>query len=162
VAGALLGIRPELLPRNAADAARIFDTIKARYFAATPAAAALGHALIGFWDSLLPIMSRTEGQKLYQAVVATLLTPETIRANGLDQLPAFTPDALKAIEDVTGRLDREYGDVLADASIVRHIAAALISLVMKTVSSPFEDKSGMWDIPATLREQWARVSAHAR
>jgi len=35
VAGALLGIRPELLPRNADDAKRTFETLKTRYAAAT-------------------------------------------------------------------------------------------------------------------------------
>jgi hypothetical protein len=41
-------------PRNADDAARTFETLKARYAAATPEALRLGHSLVGFWNSLSP------------------------------------------------------------------------------------------------------------
>ena len=75
VAGALLGIRPELLPRDSADAAQVFDALTARYAQATPAAARLGSALTSFFMDALPAVARREAEPLMQYVVSTLITP---------------------------------------------------------------------------------------
>ena len=153
VAGALLGIRPELLPRNAEEAARIFDEIKERHCAATPEAARLGQGLITFWSDLFPKIVRDEGRELMQFVVATLLSPETAKGNGLDQLPSFSPAAAKAVQRCLGFRGHMFGD----APVAQQAASLFVSLLMRKASDPYEEKSGIFDIPDVLYDRWTGV-----
>lgn len=157
VAGALLGIRPELLPRNAQDAARMFEAIKQRYAAATPEAVRLGLALVGFWDSLFPAAVRSEANELMQYVVSTLLSPETATMNGFETLPAFSPHAAQKVGDYLKGCDRFFADAFEDVPASRRAVAMVISLLIRKASAPFQEQSGIWDIPDQLYERWKSV-----
>lgn len=157
VAGAQLGIRPELLPRNAADASAMFEKIKARFGGATPEAARLGRALIVFWTSLFPEIARKEGTELMQFVISELLTPETVKINGLDSLPAFSPRAAKAIKHCLATTDRVCADLFADGPIVREATALVIAMLIGKASASSEKQSGIFDIPDELYERWMKV-----
>ncbi len=159
VAGANLGIHPELLPRNVADADRIFEEIKRTYGGPSPHATELGAALVNYWTSLMPVVARDHAQKLMQLVLSTLISPETQRIDGLDQLPRFSSDALEHIKKFLVDQDRDFEDVLEDAPVVRRAAAALMSLLVRRASQPYQDKSGIFDIPDTLYDRWKRIPA---
>ena len=159
VAGANLGIRPELLPRSAADAERIFEEIKSTYGGPSPHAAELGGALVNYWTSLMPALAREDGKKLMQLMVTTLISPETAEINGLDTLPEFSPEALERIKDFLIGENRHFAGVLQDAPVSRKAAAALMSLLIRKVSQPFQDQSGIFDIPDMLYERWRQVPA---
>ena len=154
VAGALLGIRPELLPRDAEDAARIFDGIKSRYGGATPEAVRLGRGLIEFWTGLFPAVARDAASELMQFVVAELLSPETAKINGLDQLPAFSPAAAKAVRSCLALRDH----MLIDLPVAQQAAALFVSLLMRKASSSYEDDSGIFDIPDELYTRWMGIT----
>lgn len=157
VAGALLGIRPELLPRSAAHAARTFETITQQYAAATPEAVRLGRALVDFWDSLFPAVVRAEGTELMQYVVSTLLSPETAKMNGFETLPAFSPRAAKKVRELLKVSDRLFADAYEDAPASRQAVALVISLLIRKASDPWQAESGIWDIPDQLYARWAAV-----
>jgi ER-bound oxygenase mpaB/B'/Rubber oxygenase, catalytic domain len=161
VAGAQLGIRPELLPRDAADAARMFETMKARYATATPEAKDLGRALVWFWTSLFPKDVRSEGRELMQFVISQLISAETAAMNGLDDLPDFSAPAAHAVKaclDASGRL---CSGVFHDVPGARQATALFISLLMRARTHTFEDQSGTFDIPQELYERWRGVPATA-
>jgi hypothetical protein len=158
IAGAMLGIRPELLPRSAADAARMFEEIKGRYGAATPEAIKLGGALVDFWTGLFPEAARTEAMKLMQYVVSTLLSPETAKINGFDELPAFSREAADIVYGCVKVGDRICREAFADAPASREAAALIVSLLIRKFSDPYEQDSGMFDIPDMLYERWVGVT----
>lgn len=157
VAGSLLGIRPELLPRNADDAARTFETIKQRYAAATPEAVRLGQALAGFWNSLFPAVIRGEADELMQYVVSSLLSPETIRINGFHTLPELSPHALEKVRHYLKVRNRFFSHAFDDVPLSRQIVALVISLAIRKASDPYQDDSGIYDIPDQLYERWRAV-----
>lgn len=154
VAGAQLGIRPELLPRDATDAARMFEAIKQRYMAATPDAVALGRALVWYWTSLFPEAVRNESRELMQFVIAQLLSPETAKINGFDDLPAFSPGAarhVKSFLDASGRL---CSFAFEDVPGARQAMALVISLLMRGATHSYQDMSGTFDVPEQLYARW--------
>ena len=159
VAGALLGIRPELLPRDADDAARIFEEIKQRYGAATDAAPRLGQGLVEFWTGLFPSMVRNEAQELMQFVIASLLTPETAHINGLDDLPSFSPKAANTLRKFLVGVDRVGSRLFSDVPPAQQAAALIVSLLMGKASDAYEDKSGIFDIPNKLYARWCGVAS---
>ncbi|HVG24588.1 MAG TPA: oxygenase MpaB family protein [Thermoanaerobaculia bacterium] len=159
VAGANLGIRPELLPRNAADAARIFDEIKSRYGGPSPHAKELGGALVDYWLSLMPIIARDDAKKMMQLMVTTLISPATASIDGLDQLPEFSRDALHRIKSFLRTQNRDFEDVFEDAPDARKAAAALASLLMRRASQPWQEQSGIFDIPDMLYQRWQKIAA---
>jgi hypothetical protein len=154
VAGAQLGIRPELLPRDAADAAQMFETLKARYGAATPQAVELGRALVWYWTSLFPEEVRNESRELMRFVISQLLSPETAKINGFDDLPAFSPAAAKVVKtflDASGRLCSFAFEEIPGA---RQAMALVISLLMRAKTRSFQDMSGTFDVPEQLWARW--------
>lgn len=153
VAGAMLGIRPELLPRSADDAKKIFEGIKSRYGGPTPEAVQLGQGLIWFWTGLFPKPLREEGRELMQFVIATLLSPQTAKINGLDQLPAFSPAAVKAVRACVSVRDH----LLVDAPLAQEAAALFVSLLMRKASAPYEKDSGIFDVPDMLYQRWMKA-----
>lgn len=158
VAAAQLGIRPELLPRDADDAARMFEAIKSKYARATPEAISLGRALVWFWTSLYPEAVRKEATELMQYVISQLLSPETAKINGLDQLPSFNAEAasvVKASLDVTGTL---CADVFEDVPGARQATALCVSLLMHERTESYERKSGTFDVPQQLYARWRGVA----
>jgi hypothetical protein len=157
VAAVTLGIRPDILPRNAADAARIFETIKQRYGAPTPEAVQLGQALIGFWVSVLPEVTHNEALQLLQATTSTLLSPETVRINGLEQLPAFSPVAMLRIKEFLKLGDHFLAGAYSDLPSTGQAAALFMSLLMRTVTHSYQDQSGIGTIPDTLWQDWMRA-----
>jgi len=159
VAGALLGIRPELLPRDADDAARMFETIKQRYGGATGAAPRLGRGLVEFWTGLFPASVRKEASELMQFVIAMLLTPETAHINGFDALPSFSPKAANALRHFVVGLDRAGSRLFSDVPPAQQAAALFVSLLIRKASEAYEDKSGMFDIPEKLYTRWCGVAA---
>jgi hypothetical protein len=159
VAGALLGIRPELLPRDADDAARIFEGIKQRYGAATEAAPRLGRGLIEFWTGLFPAKVRKEASELMQFVIAELLTPETARINGFEDLPSFSPKAAKTLRTFIVDADRFCSHLFSDVPPAQQAAALVVSLLMRKASDAYEDKSGIFDVPEKLYARWCGVAA---
>jgi uncharacterized protein YndB with AHSA1/START domain len=159
VAGAQLGIRPELLPRDAEDAARMFETLKSRYGAATPEAMALGRALVWFWTSLFPADVANEAKELMQFVIGELLSPETAKINGLDTLPIFSPtaaDAVKGFLDVAGRLCAFAFEEIPGA---RQATALFVSLLMRAKTERVQNESGTFDVPEELYERWTEHTA---
>ena len=154
IAGAMLGIRPELLPRSAADAARMFEEIKSRYGAATPEAKKLGGALVNFWAGLFPEVARKEAMELMQYVVSTLLSPETAKINGFDDLPAFSPKAVSAVRECVKIGDRLCREAFTDVPASREAAALIVSLLIRKFSDPYEHDSGIFDIPDVLYTRW--------
>lgn len=159
VAGAMLGIRPELLPRNAADAARIFEEMKRRYAGATPEAEALGGALVNFFTGLLPVVTRTEAQRMMQFVVGSLVSPEIAAINGLETLPALSADVTDKVRDFLHSCDRVCSNVFADAPVARQAAALFVALLMRKASDPYQADSGIFDIPDMLYGRWLGVPA---
>lgn len=159
VAGALLGIRPELLPRDSADAALMFESLKSRYAAATPESARLGIALTEFWTSAIPPLLRAEAIPLMQYVVAVLISKETAAANGLDHLPAFPQAALHAIERVEGISTRLLSHAFGDVPDARRVAATLVSLLVHRRTDVSEGESGVFDIPDHLYDRWRDAKA---
>jgi hypothetical protein len=159
VAGALLGIRPELLPRNADDATRTFEAMKERYAAATPEALRLGHALEGFWDSLFPEVIRGEAGEMMRYVVASLLSPETAQMNGFDTLPALSPHAAEKVREYLKVRDRFFSHAFEDAPLSRQIVALVVSLVIRRVSDRAQVESGIFDIPDQLYARWRGAPA---
>lgn len=157
VAGSLLGIRPELLPRDADHAARTFETLKQRYAAATPEAVRLGQALAGFWNSLFPVVIRGEADELMQYVVSSLLSPETIRINGFDTLPELSPHALEKVRHYLKVRNRFFSHAFDDVPLSRQIVALVVSLAIRKASDPYQDDSGIYDIPDQLYERWQAV-----
>ena len=160
VAGAMLGIHPELLPRNTADAARMFEEIKARYGAATPEAIKLGGALVTFWADLFPKVARNEAMKLMQYVVSTLLSPETAKINGFDELPDYSPaaaDTVRGCVKVGTRICRE---AFTDVPASREAASLVVSLLIRKFSQPYEDDSGIFDIPDMLYASWIGIPSN--
>jgi hypothetical protein len=159
VAGAQLGIRPEVLPRDADDAARMFESIKTRYAARSDEAIELGRALVWFWTSLFPDAVRNEARELMQFVIAELLAPETASINGFDALPAFSPTAARAVKgclEVSSRLCSAAYDHIPGA---RQAVALVVSLLMRGRTHTFEDQSGTFDVPQQLYERWRSVPA---
>ena len=156
VAAFLLGIRPELLPRDAADARRTFETLKARFGAATPQAERLGRALISFWESLFPEIIRGDAVELMQSVVTSLLSPETAKINGLGDLPAFSPEGAARVREYLKVRDRLFVHAFEDAPLSRQIVALVVSLLIKKKTAPAETESGIFDIPDTLYARWAQ------
>jgi hypothetical protein len=154
VAGALLGIRPELLPRDSADAALMFEAIKQRYGAATPESARLGTALTEFWTNAMPPLVRAEALPMMQYVVSTLISKETAAANGLDHLPAFPEAAMHAIERVEGISTRLLSHVFGNVPDARRAAATLVSLLVRRRTDVAEGESGAFDIPEHLYDRW--------
>jgi len=161
VAGAQLGIRPELLPRDAADAERMFEMIKGRYAKATAEAKDLGRALIWFWTSLFPEKVRSEGRDLMQFVISQLISPETAAMNGFDDLPAFSTPAAKAVKECLDAADRLCSGAFLDVPGARQATALFISLLMRARTQTFEDQSGTFDIPQELYERWRGIPATA-
>lgn len=161
VAGAQLGIRPELLPRDAADAARIFETIKARYAAPTPEAIALGHALVWFWTSLFPEGVRNEARELMRFVISEVISPETAKINGLDELPAFSPVAANVVKEFLEASGRLCSGAFEDVPGARQAAALCVSLLMRAKTQSFEDQDGTFDIPQELYERWRGIAVTA-
>jgi hypothetical protein len=159
VAGAVLGIRPELLPRNAADAARMFEAIKSRYGAATPESARLGYSLTDFWTSLFPKAVRKDALELMQFVVSELISPETAKANGFDQLPSFSPTAAKRLTEFLTIKDRAFTDLFTDVPPLRQAATLVVALAIRAASSTYEEDSGVFDIPDMLYSRWMGVPA---
>ncbi|PYQ28046.1 MAG: hypothetical protein DMF56_18055 [Acidobacteria bacterium] len=159
VAGALLGIRPELLPRDADDAARIFEGIKQRFGGATDAAPRLGRGLVEFWTGLFPEMIRKEASELMQFVISMLLTPETAHINGFDDLPSFSPKSANALRHFLAGVDRIGSHLFSDVPPVQQAAALFVSLLMRKASEAYEDKSGIFDIPEKLYSRWCGVVA---
>ena len=158
VAGANLGIRPELLPRSAADAERIFEHIKRTRGGPSPHASELGGALVNYWTSLMPAIVREHAGKLMQLVVSELISPETARINGLDTLPEFDPEALHLVKKFLGASDREFRDLYEDAPESRKAAAAIVSLLVRKASQPYQDQSGIFDIPDMLYDRWQKIA----
>ena len=158
VAGALAGIRPDLLPRNSSDAQRMFEAIKGRYGGASPEAERLGPALLAFWTNALPHPVQAEAAELMQYVVSTLISPETIRINGLDHLPAFSETARTVIGDFLSLRNRVLSHAFGDVPPARRAAALLVSLLVRKRSQAFEDDSGIFDIPDDLHERWLKES----
>lgn len=156
VAGSLLGIRPELLPASAADAARLFDNLKERHAAATPEAVRLGRSLISFWESLFPKAVSKEASELMQYVVSTLLTPETAKINGLDDLPPFSPHAAECVRDYLKVRDRFFSSAFTDVPLSRQVVALVVSLLIRRTTASAEAESGVFDIPETLYARWAQ------
>jgi len=159
VAGVLLGIRAELLPRDAADAERMFERMRERYAGPTPDAVELGRALIWFWTSLFPGDVRKDGRELMRFVISQLLSPETQKINGLDDLPAFSPRAAHSVTEyleVSGRLFSRVFERVAGA---RQATALFVSLLMRARTHSFEDDSGTFDVPQQLHERWRGVPA---
>jgi ER-bound oxygenase mpaB/B'/Rubber oxygenase, catalytic domain/Polyketide cyclase / dehydrase and lipid transport len=155
VAGFLLGIRPELLPRSAADAERIFETVKQRYAAPTPQSQRLGRALIGFWESLFPEGVRGEGVELMQYVVSTLISPETAKINGLDDLPAFPPHAAECVRGYLKVRDRLFSHLFDDVPLSQQAVALVVSLLIRKKSDTSQTESGIFDIPDVLYARWS-------
>lgn len=161
VAGAQLGIRPELLPRDAADAARMFETIKSRYAQATPEAKNLGRALVWFWTSLFPEKVRNEARELMQFVISQLISSETAVMNGLDDLPSFSTHAAHAVKECLDASGRLCSGAFHDIPGARQATALFISLLMRARTHTFEDQSGTFDIPQELYERWRGIPATA-
>lgn len=155
VAGFLLGIRPELLPRSAADAERIFTAIKQRYAAPTPQSQRLGRALIGFWESLFPATVRGEGVALMQYVVSTLISSETAKINGLDDLPAFSPHAAECVRGYLKVRDRVFSHLFDDTPLSQQAVALVVSLLIRRKTDTSQTESGMFDIPDVLYARWS-------
>lgn len=161
VAGVQLGIDPRLLPRDAEDAARMFENIKARYAAPTPEAIELGRALIWFWTSLYPEEVRGEARELMRFVISQVISPETAKMNGLDELPEFSPAAASAVKkslEVSGRL---CSGAFEDVPGARQATALCVSLLMRAKTHSFEHQSGTFDIPQELYERWRGIPASA-
>jgi hypothetical protein len=161
VAGAQLGIRPELLPRDAADAAQMFETIKNRFAAPTPEAMDLGRALLWFWTSLFPSEVRTEATELMHFVIARLISPETAKINGFDQMPVFSAGAAKAVKDCLDASDRLCSNAFEDSPGVRQATALFVSLLMHARTDSYQDRSGTFDIPQQLYQRWRGIPATA-
>ena len=161
VAGAQLGIRPQLLPRGAPDAARMFETIKGRYAQATAEARELGRALIWFWTGLFPEKVRSEARDLMQFVIAQLLSPETAAMNGLSDLPEFPAPAAKAVKECLDAAGRLCSGAIQDVAGARQATALIISLLIRAKTQTFEDQSGTFDIPQELYERWRGIPATA-
>lgn len=159
VAGAQLGIDPHLLPRDAADAAAMFEAIKKRYAAPTPDAVALGRALVWFWSSLFPAELRDEGRELMQFVISQLISPETAKMNGLDTLPAFSPAAANKVKSALEVVGRLCSCAFEDVPGARQAAALCVSMLMRARTDAFERESGTFDIPQELYERWRGVPA---
>ena len=161
VAGVQLGIRPELLPRDASDAAKMFDAIKTRYAAATPDAIELGRALIWFWTSLFPGHVRDDGRDLMCFVISRVLSPETAKMNGLDDLPEFSPAAAHAVKTSLDAAGRLCTNAFEDVPGARQATALFISLLMRAKTHEYEHQSGTFDIPLELYERWRGIPATA-
>jgi len=161
VAGAQLGIHPDLLPRDAADAAQMFETIKVRYGAPTPQAIELGRGLVWFWTSLFPGEVRGEARELMQFVLSQLISPETAKINGLEDLPAFSPAAAKAVKACLDGSGRLCSFVFENVAGARQATALFISLLMRARTHDFQDKSGTFDVPRQLYARWRNVPAAA-
>ena len=154
VAGEMLGIRPELLPRSAADAKQMFEEIKGRYGAPTPEAIQLGGGLIDFWTSLFPEAARKEALKLMQYVLSTLISPETAKINGFADLPELSPEAMDTVRGCVKVGTRLCREAFADAPASREAAALIVSLLIRRYSDPYEHDSGVFDIPDMLYARW--------
>jgi len=154
VAGAMLGIRPELLPRDSADAALMFEAIKKRYGQSTPESRRLGLALTNFWLDALPPFARPHGLPLMQYVVSALISRDTAEATGLDQLPEYPKAAMDAVERVEGVATRLLSHAFGDVPDARRVAAMLVSLLVRRHSDVSEQQSGAFDIPDELYERW--------
>jgi hypothetical protein len=161
VAGANLGIRPEYLPRDAADAARTFEVIKQRYGQATAQAVKLGEGLVTFWTSLFPKAVSDDALELMRFVVSKLITPQTAAINGFNQLPEFPPAAAKKVNDWLNACDRLFRNLFDDSGDAAHAVSLVISLVMRKVTDSYEHDSGMFDIPEKLYERWSGITAAA-
>jgi hypothetical protein len=153
VAGALIGVRPELLPRSAADAAEIFEGIKARYGAPTEDAAHLGRSLISFWTEILPEITREDALRLMHSALTAILSPETIRINGLSDLPEFSAAAAARIKEYLHIGDAVGSDAYSFAA-AREAVSLLMTLLLRAATHRFEHESGMWDIPSELASRW--------
>lgn len=158
VAGAQLGIRPELLPRDAADAARMFEEIKARHAAPTAEAVKLGRALVWFWTSLFPAAVRDEATELMRFVIAELLSPETARMNGFDDLPSFPPAAANRVKAFLDESDRLCDGAFDEVPGARQAMALVISLLMRCATHACEDESGTFDVPEQLYHRWTECA----
>jgi hypothetical protein len=159
VAGVQLGIRPELLPRDAADAERMFETIKARYAAATPEAAELGRALVWFWTGLFPGDVRDDGRRLMSFVISRVLSPETARMNGLDDLPDFSPAAAQAVKSSLVASGHLSANAFEDVPGAGQATALFISLLIRARTHSYEGRSGTFDIPQELYDRWRGIPA---
>lgn len=159
VAGMMLGIRPELLPRDAADAARIFEEIKTRYGGATEESKKLGYALSDFWTSLFPKVVRKEALELMHFVVSGLISPETATANGFDQLPSFSSHAVKVLTDYLHVKDRAVTNLFTDLPPLRQAATLIVALAIRARSDSYEEDSGVFDVPDMLYSRWMGVPA---
>jgi carbon monoxide dehydrogenase subunit G len=153
VAGALIGVRPDLLPRTAADAAAAFDAIKSKHANATGDAARLGRSLIDFWTDILPLTTREDALRLMNAVLKALLSPETIQMNGLADLPEFQPEAAGRVKELLQIVDDLEADIFSSA-FGRQAVALFTTLVLRAATQRFEHDSGMWNIPAELASRW--------
>jgi hypothetical protein len=161
VAGAQLGIRPELLPRDAADAAQMFEAIKARYGAATPEAKELGRALVWFWTSLFPKAIRNEATELMQFVASQLLTPETAAINGFETLPQFSPTAASVVKTFLEGAGRLCSFAFCEVPGARQAMALVVSLLMRAATNADQDESGIFDVPDEMYARWTACEATA-
>jgi hypothetical protein len=161
VAGAQLGIRPELLPRDAADAAQMFEAIKARYGAATPEAKELGRALVWFWTSLFPKAIRNEATELMQFVASQLLTPETAAINGFETLPQFSPTAASVVKTFLEGAGRLCSFAFCEVPGARQAMALVVSLLMRAATNADQDESGIFDVPDEMYARWTACEASA-
>jgi len=79
VVGRLLGIEPELLPDSQAEAAQLFERIKAAHARQSDQAAHLMATLEGYWVGNWPALVRPFAAPAMHALCDRLLTPETRR-----------------------------------------------------------------------------------
>lgn len=93
-----------------------------------------------------------------QFVIAELLSPETAKMNGFDELPAFSPAAARIVKtflDASGRL---CSFAFEEIPGVRQAMALIVSLLMRARTHAFEDKSGTFDVPEELYARWTECA----
>jgi uncharacterized protein YndB with AHSA1/START domain len=150
VAGALLGVREELLPHDVADAARIFDQLKAAHGGPSPAGARLAQSLGPYFSSQVRLVPARTGLELMQHVTTRLLDPTTIQWLELDRLP----DLPWIAEHVLTRLgllrSRVLSDAYGDLADTGRAAAALVAMLVHVTTADEEQQSGLSDIASHL------------
>jgi hypothetical protein len=126
VVGRMLGIHPELLPDTCAEAAQLFETIKAEHAANTGDAEELLRALQAFWCDDWPILSHSLAPKVMFSLFERLLSPETRAMLGIrdtDTLAQHEVDFLMKPLPGIVHLTQEVFEVLPSTA---HLAGRLV------------------------------------
>lgn len=148
VVGHLLGVRPELLTQDPADAGRLVAAIRRRQFAASPEGKEMTAALLALLDEMA-VSHRASGY--VPALVRHLIGDEA--ADLVDVPRGAPPDG--ALARLAGRTLRDVATHVEDSRLLQHLAEpfgrevlhGLFRLERGGTRAPFS-------IPTTLARSW--------